>query len=47
MHAGISHLYTCTYCSKPFRSSANMYAHRKRAHPKEYADSKAAASSGF
>lgn len=41
MHAGITDLYKCNYCSKTFRSSANMYAHRKRSHPKEYAENSA------
>lgn len=36
LHTGESHLYTCTFCTRTFRSSANMYAHRKRSHPKEY-----------
>lgn len=36
LHTGEAYLYTCTFCSKTFRSSANMYAHRKRNHPREY-----------
>lgn len=41
IHAGVSDLYSCPFCAKTFRSSANMYAHRKRAHPVEYAQIKA------
>lgn len=37
IHSGKTDLYSCTFCSKAFRSSANMYAHRKRDHPLEYA----------
>ncbi|XP_055301985.1 transcription factor grauzone-like [Sitodiplosis mosellana] len=36
LHTGEAYLYQCTFCSKTFRSSANMYAHRKRNHPREY-----------
>lgn len=35
MHAGITDLYYCEFCTKTFRSNANMYAHRKRTHPAE------------
>lgn len=37
IHTGRTDLYSCKFCDKTFRSSANMYAHRKRAHPVEYA----------
>lgn len=37
-HTGEAYLYECNFCPKTFRSSANMYAHRKRTHPTEYAD---------
>lgn len=40
IHAGRTDLYSCSFCTKTFRSSANMYAHRKRAHPKEYEESR-------
>lgn len=36
IHSGRTDLYSCTFCTKTFRSSANMYAHRKKAHPVEY-----------
>ena len=36
IHAGRTDLYNCSFCTKTFRSSANMYAHRKKSHPKEY-----------
>lgn len=41
IHSGISNLYSCSFCTKTFRSSSNMYAHRKRDHPQEYAQQKA------
>lgn len=41
IHAGITDLYSCSFCEKTFRSSANMYTHRKRNHPQEYAEQKA------
>ncbi|XP_037044359.1 transcription factor grauzone-like isoform X3 [Bradysia coprophila] len=35
LHTG-ANLYTCPYCDRTFKSSANMYAHRKRAHFAEW-----------
>lgn len=36
IHAGITDLYTCWYCPKTFRSSSNMYKHRKLVHSQEW-----------
>lgn len=33
-------LYTCTFCPKTFNSSANMFAHRKKAHRIEWEKSR-------
>lgn len=35
MHAGITDLYTCAYCPKTFRSTANMYKHRRQMHAEQ------------
>lgn len=40
VHLGKS-LYHCQFCSKGFKSSGNLNAHRRRLHPIEYATSKA------
>lgn len=36
MHTGVD-LYTCTYCPQTFKSNSNMFAHRKKRHPIEWA----------
>ncbi|XP_019891422.2 zinc finger protein 816-like [Musca domestica] len=38
-HTGES-LYTCPHCPTKFRARSNMYHHRKKAHPKEWAESR-------
>lgn len=35
VHTG-EDLYKCRYCTKTFKSNANMHAHRKKAHFKEW-----------
>lgn len=37
IHTGVP-LYACPYCSRPFKSKANLYSHRKKLHPKEWAE---------
>lgn len=34
-HTG-QELYNCPYCTKTFKSNANMHSHRKKAHPNEW-----------
>ena len=36
-HTGDKNLYSCSFCPKTFRVNSNMYAHRKKNHPMEYA----------
>ncbi|XP_075155558.1 uncharacterized protein LOC142228920 [Haematobia irritans] len=38
-HTGID-LYQCPHCPKTFKVSANMHHHRKKAHPKEWAEAR-------
>lgn len=35
-------LYTCNFCPKTFNSNSNLYSHRRKMHPIEYADWKMA-----
>nr|XP_029733250.1 transcription factor grauzone [Aedes albopictus] len=35
-------LYTCNFCNKTFNSNSNLYSHRRKMHPVEYADWKLA-----
>lgn len=41
MHTGQKDLYSCPFCTKTFRSKANMYKHKKHGHPIEVAEQKA------
>lgn len=34
-HTG-QELYNCPYCTKTFKSNANMHSHRKKSHPDEW-----------
>lgn len=38
-HTGVD-LYQCPHCPKTFKVSANMHHHRKKAHPKEWAEAR-------
>lgn len=35
IHTGES-LYNCSYCSKPFKSNANMYKHMREVHTEQW-----------